>query len=156
MSRTKFNVSKDKTDRTYEGIVFDSVMEMEFYRDVLIPNLENGNITKVSHQVPFVLQKEFYNSEGKKISAVKYVADFCVDMTDGRMLVIDVKGHADAVALLKRKMFYHQYPLLFYRWVTYSKIDGGWVDWDIVQKNRAERRRARKRKELENKLNEEK
>lgn len=154
MSRTKYNVSIDKTDRTYDGITFDSAMEMAFYRDVLVPNLRSGNITKVTHQVPFVLQDAFYNSEGVKVSAVKYVADFCVDLIDGRMLVIDVKGYADPIALLKRKMFWNKYPLLFYRWVTYSKIDGGWVDWDIVQKNRAKRRREKKRKELENKLNE--
>lgn len=37
MERTKFNVDKDKAKRTCEGIVFDSVMEMKYYRDVVLP-----------------------------------------------------------------------------------------------------------------------
>ena len=35
MERSKFNVDKDKEKRTYNNIVFDSQLEMKYYRDVL-------------------------------------------------------------------------------------------------------------------------
>lgn len=37
MERSKFNVDKDKEKRTYDNIVFDSQLEMKYYRDVLCP-----------------------------------------------------------------------------------------------------------------------
>ena len=37
MRKSKFNVEKDIAKRTYDGIVFDSVMEMKYYRDVVCP-----------------------------------------------------------------------------------------------------------------------
>ena len=37
MGRTKFNVDKQKEARTYDGIVFDSQLEMRYYSEVIIP-----------------------------------------------------------------------------------------------------------------------
>ena len=50
MIRSKFNVSKDTSKRTYDGIVFDSQLEMKYYRDVLCPKVANGeNMNYKSH-----------------------------------------------------------------------------------------------------------
>ena len=54
--RTKFNVSKDASTRTFEGVTYDSAMEMKFYRDYVQPMLENGELASCERQVPFVLQ----------------------------------------------------------------------------------------------------
>ena len=43
-NRTKFNVSKNPADRTYDGVVYDSRAEMMFYRDIVLPGLENGEV----------------------------------------------------------------------------------------------------------------
>ena len=44
MARTKFNVDKDKDKRTFAGIVFDSQLEMKYFRDVLCPRVESGDV----------------------------------------------------------------------------------------------------------------
>ena len=36
-NKSKYNVDKDTTKRIYNGIVFDSVLEMKYYRDVILP-----------------------------------------------------------------------------------------------------------------------
>ena len=48
MERSKFNVDKDKEKRTYNNIVFDSQLEMKYYRDVLCPAVESGEVTYMS------------------------------------------------------------------------------------------------------------
>ena len=56
MERTKFNVDKDTEKRTFDGIIFDSQMEMRFYRDVVLPQSRSGNIKH------FELQKKYANA----------------------------------------------------------------------------------------------
>ena len=43
---SKFNVSKDASKRTYDGIVFDSALEMRFYKEVLLSKLESGEVVR--------------------------------------------------------------------------------------------------------------
>lgn len=74
MARTKFNVDKDKSKRTYNGIVFDSVLEMKYYRDVICPKVESGDITDVKLQVKYELQPKFIH-DNKTVQAINYVAD---------------------------------------------------------------------------------
>lgn len=50
INRSKFNVDKDKSKRTYNGIVFDSVLEMKYFRDVLCPKVESGDVVKYELQ----------------------------------------------------------------------------------------------------------
>lgn len=71
------------------------------------------------------------------------VADYEITYRDGSKQVIDTKGFADSVALMKRKMFWFKYPDVDYRWITYSKIDGGWVDYDDLKKARKERKKLK-------------
>lgn len=142
IERTKFNVDKDTKKRTYNGIVFDSVLEMKYYRDVLCPLVESGDVVRYELQKPYELQPKFIHS-GKQVKAITYVADFFIVCKDGKEVVIDTKGCPDSVAFLKRKLFWYHYPDIDYRWICYSKIDGGWCEYEFVKKQRAERKRLK-------------
>lgn len=133
MGRTKFNVDKNTEKRTYNGIVFDSILEMKYYRDVLLPKVKSGEVINYILQKPYELQPKFiYN--GKTIRPIQYVADFYIVYKDGHEEVIDTKGYADQVAILKRKTFWYHYPNINYKWVTYVKKYGGWIDCDEYKK----------------------
>lgn len=140
---SKFNVSSDLRQRTYNGIIFDSRLEMLYYRDVLCPLEESGDIVYCELQKPYELQPKFIH-DNKTVQAIKYVADFFVRYKDGREEVIDTKGYPDQIALLKRKLFWYTYPDVNYKWICYSKIDGGWCDYEFVKKQRAARKRNKK------------
>ena len=128
IGRSKYNVSDSPESRTYEGIVFDSKVEMKYYRDVVLPLVGSGNIVKCELQKPYILQPKFTRN-GKTIIAIE---------------VIDIKGMPDSVAKLKRKLFWYVYPNIDYKWVCWSKVDGGWCDYDIVTKNRQNRKRVKR------------
>lgn len=141
-ARTKFNVDKNVAKRTYNGIVFDSVLEMRYYRDFVLPKLGSGELAKCELQVPYELQEKFkhVNIDGKTVGvrAVTYVADFVLTWSNGVVQVIDTKGMPDATAKLKRKLFWYKYPDIDYQWVTYSKKyaseNGGWIEYDKLSK----------------------
>ena len=138
MSETsKYNVGKDKADRTFNGIVFDSAMEMKYYRDVILPALENGTIRYFERQKKYILQPSFIRG-GKKILPIEYIADFYVEYSDGHEEVIDIKGYPDSVALLKRKMFWCVYPSVDYKWIVYVKKYGGWIEYEECKRIRRE------------------
>lgn len=141
MARSKFNVSSNKDKRSHDGIVFDSAMEMRFYRDWCIPKINSGEIIRCERQVKYILQPKFIHN-GTTIQPITYVADFVITYEDGKTDVIDIKGCPDNVALLKRKLFWYTFPDINYIWITYSKIDGGWVEYETVKNAR------KKRKEL--------
>lgn len=148
MARTKFNVDKNAEQRTINDIVFDSALELRYYRDVLLPLVESGEVVEYELQRSYELQPKFVH-DGRTVQAIKYVADFYVKYRDGHEEVIDIKGFADATALLKRKLFWYKFPELNYYWLSYSGTDGGWIKFEDLKKARAERRKAKKaRKEL--------
>ena len=66
MERSKFNVDKDKEKRTYDNIVFDSQLEMKYYRDVLCPAVESGEVTHFELQKKYELQPK-YTHNGKTV-----------------------------------------------------------------------------------------
>ena len=82
-----------------------------------------------------------------KVQPIKYVADFFIVYKDGREEVIDTKGYAYTTAIIKRKMFWYHYPDVEYKWITYSAMDGGWTDYEVVKKRRATARLEKKHKE---------
>ena len=144
IERSKYNVdSKDIAKRTQGGVVFDSVLEMKYYRDVLCPLVESGDVVYYELQKPYELQPKFEH-DGRKVNPITYVADFFIRYKDGREEVIDTKGCPDSSALLKRKLFWYVYPTVAYRWMSWSKVDGGWIDYEVLKKNRAERKRQKK------------
>lgn len=133
--RSKYNVSSDKSKRTCDGIVFDSELEMKYYRDVILPGVECGDIISYELQKKYELQPKFKH-ENQSVRAIDYVADFFIIYKDGHQEVIDTKGMPDSVAKLKRKLFWFKYPDITYKWLTYVKKFGGWADYDHVQKQR--------------------
>ena len=143
MTRSKYNIDKDTTKRTYNNIVFDSVLEMKYYRDVILPNVESGLIKYYELQKEYELQPKFTHN-GKTVLPIKYVADFYIEYTDGHKEVIDTKGLLDSVALLKRKMYWYHYPDVDYKWITYVKKYGGWLDYDTVKKLRSQEKKNKK------------
>lgn len=148
MNRTKFNVDKDKSKRTYNGIVFDSILEMKYYRDVLCPKVKSGDVVSYELQKPYELQPKFVH-DGKSVQPIKYVADFFIVYKDGHEEVIDTKGCPDSVAILKRKMFWYHFPDVNYKWITWVKKYGGWIDYEEYKKLKKEEKLNNERKEYE-------
>lgn len=141
--RSKFNVSANISKRTYNGITFDSELEMRYYKEVVLPLYSNKTIIEYELQKKYELQPSFKHN-GVTIRAITYVADFYLKYDDGHVEVIDTKGFADPSAKLKKKLFWYKYPNIDYKWIAYSKIDGGWCDYEVIQKNRQKRKRAKK------------
>ena len=144
---SKYNVNKDVAKRTFDGITFASVLEMRFYQEVVLPLTESGVIKSFELQKEYILQPSFIRDDGRKVKAITYVADFYIEYADGRVEVVDTKGCADSLAKLKRKMFWYVYPELKYVWKSYSKVDGGWVDYDFIQQQRRARKKLKEEKE---------
>ena len=142
VARTKYNVDLDLEKRTYEGIVFASQLEMKYYRDVVLPLSRSGDITYFELQKKYVLQPKF-NNGSKNVKEINYIADFYIEYSDGRKEVVDTKGCADSAAKLKRKMFWYVYPDIPYKWVTYVKKHGGWIDYDECARLRRLAKKAR-------------
>lgn len=146
MERSKFNVDKNTAKRTYNGITFDSELEMKYYRDVVLPGMESGHIKYYELQKPYELQPKFVH-DGKIVQPIKYIADFYIEYADGRVEVIDTKGIPNSTAVVKHKMFWYVYPDIRYIWVTYSKIDGGWCSYEYVKQQRNLRKKNKRNKE---------
>lgn len=84
IARTKFNVDKDTSQRTYNDIVFDSIMEMKYYRDVLCPLMESGDVVNVELQKPYELQpNDFMNQMRKDGKFEKMIRSMTVDQLSG-------------------------------------------------------------------------
>lgn len=143
MERSKYNVDKDTEKRTCNGIVFDSVLEMRYYRDIILPEVESGNVKKYELQKKYVLIDGFQRN-GKRVLPITYVADFYVEYADGHIQVVDIKGMPDTTAKLKRKLFWYVYPDIDYVWITYVKKYGGWGLYDDFAKRRRDEKRAKK------------
>jgi len=143
-NKTKFNVDKGKQARTFDGKCFDSILEMKYYRDVVCPMLESGEIKKCDLQVSFELQPK-YKHDGENIHAITYVADFVITYQDGTVEVIDTKGLPDSVSKIKKKLFHYKYPGVKYTWISYSKQDGGWVEYKKLSLARSKRKREKKK-----------
>lgn len=142
MGRTKFNVDKDTAGRTCNGIVFDSQLEMRYYREVVLPGVESGLIKTYELQKKYELQPKFKHG-GKTVLPITYVADFYIEYSDGHIEVLDTKGMPDSVAKLKRKMFLFHYPDAQFRWISYSKKWGGWLDYETIQSLRRNEKRSK-------------
>lgn len=143
MERSKYNVDKDTEKRTCNGIVFDSVLEMRYYRDIILPGVESGNVKKYELQKKYVLIDGFQRN-GKRVLPITYVADFYVEYADGHIQVVDIKGMPDTTAKLKRKLFWYVYPDIDYVWITYVKKHGGWGLYDDFAKRRRDEKREKK------------
>lgn len=93
----KYHVSP-KEERTCDGIVFDSKLELTAYQ-----RLKQLGVP-FDRQPVFELQPAFKGPEGATVRAIKYVADFAVKDRDGKTLIIDMKGMLTKEYKLKQKL----------------------------------------------------
>ena len=148
--KSKFNVDlseKGKKKRTYKGIVFDSETEMRFLIEWIEPKIKIGEILSYEMQVPYILQEGFTNFEGKKILPIKYIADYVITFSNGKQIVVDVKGLPDATAKLKKKLFEYKFrdiPFYWYcRSIKYSDGDN-WIIYEELEKRRKAEKKNKK------------
>lgn len=135
-TRSKYNNKKV----TLDDITFDSKIEASYYEH--LKQLEQQGIIS-----EFLMQKEYivfegYTKDGKKVLPIKYKADFEVHYPDNRIEVIDIKGFETADFKLKKKLFEYRFPFKL-KLLTFSKIDGGWIELDALKKARAERKKQK-------------
>ena len=119
----KYNAKKVEID----GIVFDSRAEGRFYEH-LLDLMHDGVVESFEMQKPYTLLDKFpHPKTGKTIRAIKYVPDFEVIYTDGRVEVVDVKGMRTDVFRMKCKlfMFRYQIPLVL---VKYNRTTEKFVE----------------------------
>ncbi len=116
----KYNAKKV----TIDGITFASKSEGRYYQH-LLGLMESGVVESFEMQKPYTLLDKFpHPKTGKTIRAIKYVPDFEVIYTDGRVEVVDIKGFMkNPVFLLKAKlfMFRYQVPLLVVKYDSKTK-----------------------------------
>ena len=110
--RSKYNNVKTETN----GIKFASIKESQRYTELML-ELRGGNIRDLRLQVSYTLQESYITPEGKRVRAIKYIADFVYlrKSTDGtwRTVVEDVKSRPTKTAVykMKKKMMLQKYSI---------------------------------------------
>lgn len=85
-------------------ITFDSKKEFEYYL-ILKDREKRGEIKDLERQVSFEIQPGFTMPSGEKIRAITYKADFVyMDLKDGAIHIVDVKGYKTEIYRLKKKL----------------------------------------------------
>ena len=92
----KFKVGP-KERRTTDGITFGSIWEKDAY--LLLKGLVG--VERIELQTAFEVFPAYIRFDGKKIRAIRYLADFVID----GVCVIDTKGVETDVFKMKKKMF---------------------------------------------------
>lgn len=100
----KYNAKKTVVD----GITFDSQKEANYYSDLKLLK-RSGEIKGFDLQPEFLIH-DGYIKDGKKVRAIKYIADFKVFHNDGSVEIVDVKGYETKTFKMKKKMFENRYP----------------------------------------------
>lgn len=96
-AKRKYN--NQPTER--RGIKFDSRKEANRFEDLMLLQ-EAGEIAELKLQPQFTLQESYVTTEGERIRAIRYVADFSY-WQRGEPVVEDVKSKATATAQYKMK-----------------------------------------------------
>ena len=139
--------STAKKTVTRGEIVFDSIDEARYY-DYLLDLQAKGMIRGFERQVRIELIPALTTFDGSKQRPICYVADFWVKYSSGYQTYVEVKGFANVLDLIKRKLYNYwsskqekQIPL---EWVSYSKKYGGetgFISYDVLMKKRKENKR---------------
>lgn len=93
----------------YQGIIFDSGHECEYYKKLQILE-RKGIIENLRTQVKFVLIPSQKLTNGKRERPVTYIADF-VYFENGKQYVVDTKGYKTPYYVLKRKLMKFVYDI---------------------------------------------
>lgn len=117
-----------------QDIVFDSKVESQYYEKCL-DDKAKGTILNFELQPRYELQPAF-TKDNKKYRKMEYVADFLIYHIDGSLEVIDIKGFAVPVAILKKKLFNYKYIDLKLTWLVRNLKYGGWVEFDELKRLR--------------------
>lgn len=126
VSTVKYNNKKAKVN----GIIFHSRMESMYYRH-LQKLKKKGIVVEVELQPQYILLPTVQKIKRKFLKTC-YKADFKVTYADGHIEIVDVKGKADKVFQLKRKMFEYFYPDLELSVITLH--NDRWIDYDDYEK----------------------
>ena len=89
-----------------DGVRYDSEKEYRRWCELKIMQ-KGGLISELQRQVPFELQPAFYH-KGKKIQAIRYIADFTYYDETGEYIIEDVKGVQTREYKLKKKMMQYR------------------------------------------------
>lgn len=120
----------------HNGIVFDSKEELEYYL-LLLDREKKGEIEDLRIHKSFTLIPS-YRLGAKIIKPLTYEADFVFyDNELDIERVIDVKGFADDVFKLKKKLFDYKYQFINGLEVMKYAKSTGWVNYDQYKKARA-------------------
>ena len=88
-----------------DGRTFDSGAEASRYGQLLLME-RTGLISGLAMQVPFEIIPADTGADGKKLRALRYVADFTYYDRKGKLHVEDVKGVRTAVYKLKKRLMW--------------------------------------------------
>jgi hypothetical protein len=127
----------------YDGILFDSVSEAEFYKKLQQAKIK-GDIKEFDLSPEYILQEEFTNWRNGKESSIKHYPDYLVTLNDSNQIILDTKGGSqhETDAKLKRKIFQYQNKEVPYYYVSICPkfIGGLWVEtspnFDFMKKLR--------------------
>ncbi|MCD4838152.1 DUF1064 domain-containing protein [Neobacillus sedimentimangrovi] len=134
---SKYNSKKVELDNH----IFDSQLEARYYQQLKWLQ-ENEQILFFRLQPRYLLQEGFIK-DGKTYRKIEYIADFEIHHLDGSIEVVDVKGAPPTEAFkLKKKLFDYKYPHKL-SVVSYSKMDGGWILYEDLEKRRKERKKGK-------------
>lgn len=128
-----------------DDIIFDSKMEGMYYL-YLKERRAVGAIKDFTLQPSFELMPKF-TKRGLNFRAITYKADFHVWLDSGTNYVVDVKGFETADFKIKKKLFEYQNPQEL-KLVTFSKIDGGWIEINDLKVARKARKKIKEAKKL--------
>jgi hypothetical protein len=133
--------SKEKQDkRTYKGNIYASDLELRYFKEIVEPEIENGNIISCEQQVKYELLPSFIHN-GEKHRGIYYISDFNLTYSNNYEVVIDTKGFLKPIDIIKHKLLLSKYPDINFKLIGYSKIDGGFVDLDVIKTGRAKRKK---------------
>lgn len=105
--KSKYHAVKDSRGE----IKFDSKKEARRY-DELMLRLRAGRIKNLKLQPQFTLQESYLTPDGKRVRAIRYVADFSYfDFDLDRDVVEDTKGVRTDTYKLKRKLMLEHFGI---------------------------------------------
>lgn len=117
----------------FDGVKFDSEMELKFYKYLLTKHDKSEIIVQPS----YTLIDSFRDNEGKLVRAITYKADFEV-----LGVLYDVKGMSLPLFLIKEKLFKYRYPEKTLKVITKAPSYTGkeWIELSELKKIRKEKK----------------
>lgn len=112
-------------------IRFDSMMEGNYYVE-LLKQVKNKEILNFDRQVSYELLPSF-KLGSKKITGIKYVADFVVKKDKNTTIIIDIKGKETTDFKIKKKLFEYKYKKTLFCIQYYAPKDE-WLTLEEIKK----------------------